>query len=91
MSYLTCVKQGSLELFDRLTTADVIPLTQRLRLTRYRDNDIGTEETNDVKRITSKRYYVCGGGEDLKTDAFECFISLRFKFVFEEISRYRFE
>lgn len=55
MSYLTCLKHGSLELFDRLTNADVIPLTPRVRLMRYRDNDIGNEAKNDAKPNASKR------------------------------------
>lgn len=54
-SYLKCLKHGSLELFDRMTSVDVIPLTQHLRLTRHRENDIDNDEMNEVKRTTSKR------------------------------------
>lgn len=55
MSYLTCLKYSSLELFDRLTSTDVIPLTERIRLKRYRDNDIRDGESIDVSRMVSKR------------------------------------
>lgn len=56
MSYLACVKYGSLRLFDRLTKADVIPLTQHVRLMRYRDNGLRDDNGSNVaKNIASNR------------------------------------
>lgn len=33
-----CIKEGSLVLFDKITSGDVIPLTDDIRLVRYQGN-----------------------------------------------------
>lgn len=40
-----CIKNGSLELFDRMTANDVIPLTEKIQLVRYRDDEINKKNT----------------------------------------------
>lgn len=44
------MKTGSLDLFDRITAADVIPLTNTVRLIRYHgrgENDANDNDTDD--------------------------------------------
>lgn len=33
-----CIKKGSLDLYDKIMTTDVIPITDQIRLVRYREN-----------------------------------------------------
>lgn len=43
-----CIKKGSLELFDKITATDVIPLTEQIRLVRYRDSNSQTKNCTQL-------------------------------------------
>lgn len=46
----SCLRDGSLQLFDKLATNDIIPLTQNTRLVRYRHQNNETPPSKMLKR-----------------------------------------